>query len=220
VSDVLAEAQNVSRTYRVGGQDVVALADASVRIEASARVALLGPSGSGKSTLLQLLGGIDAPTTGTIRWPAFGAADALRPKNVAFVFQNQSLLAPLTVIENVELPLLLEGQSQAHARASAAKMLETIELAGLADKLPEELSGGQAQRVAFARALVGRPPLLLADEPTGQLDRPTADRLLDAVLHFLDDSGTALVIATHDRDVAARMSQRWTMEHGVLQVAS
>ncbi|HEY8312897.1 MAG TPA: ABC transporter ATP-binding protein [Candidatus Baltobacteraceae bacterium] len=220
MSDVLAEAQNVSRTYRVGGQDVVALADASVRIEASARVALLGPSGSGKSTLLQLLGGIDAPTTGTIRWPAFGAADALRPKNVAFVFQNQSLLAPLTVIENVELPLLLEGQSQAHARASAAKMLETIELAGLADKLPEELSGGQAQRVAFARALVGRPPLLLADEPTGQLDRPTADRLLDAVLHFLDDSGTALVIATHDRDVAARMSQRWTMEHGVLQVAS
>ncbi|HEY8297411.1 MAG TPA: ABC transporter ATP-binding protein [Candidatus Baltobacteraceae bacterium] len=219
MSDALVEARNVSRSYRVGGSEIVALVDASCSIEAGARVALVGPSGSGKSTLLQILGGIDAPTGGAVRWPAFGTIDRLRPHNVAFVFQNMSLLAPLTVLENVELPLLLEGESQSRARAGALQMLESIELAGLAEKLPEELSGGQAQRVAFARALVAKTPLVLADEPTGQLDGPTAERLLDVVMRSLEGTKTALVIATHDRAVAARMEHRWSMEHGILRVS-
>ena len=218
MNEVLVSAQDVSRTYRVGGADVVALAAASCEITAQARIALVGPSGSGKSTLLQILGGIDVPSAGTVRWPALGGIATLRPKNVAFVFQNQSLLAPLSVIENVELPLLLQGEPQDDARAAAAQVLELLDLAELAEKLPEELSGGQAQRVAFARALAAHPPLILADEPTGQLDQLTADRLFDAVLPALAGFKTALLIATHDPHVAARMAQQWKIEHGVLAV--
>ena len=215
----LAVARGVSRTYRAGGETIVAVHDASCTIEAGARIALAGASGSGKSTLLQMLGGIETPTAGELVWPALGARDELRPRHVAFVFQNQNLLAPLTAAENVELPLVLQGASQAAARAAAAEALDAFELTDLRDKLPEELSGGQAQRVAFARAVAARPGLILADEPTGQLDSATADRFLATALALLDAAGIALVLATHDEGVAARLPQRWRMEHGVLRTA-
>ena len=213
---VLAVARGVSRTYRVGGEMIVAVHDASCTVGAGARIALVGASGSGKSTLLQMLGGIETPTSGTIAWPALGKRDGLRPRHVAFVFQNQNLLAPLTAIENVELPLVLQGTLPNRARAAAAEALDAFELADLRDKLPEELSGGQAQRVAFARAVAARPDLILADEPTGQLDSGTADRFLATALALLDAANIALVVATHDERVAARMPLRWAMEHGEL----
>lgn len=213
----LAEADRLRRSYRQGGQEIVALAEASCRIMPNDRIALVGRSGSGKSTLLHLLGGLDTPTSGTLTWPALGERETLRPAKIALVFQTQSLLPPLTVLENVELPLLLDHASAAKAQAAAMEALTRMELDHLADKLPEELSGGQAQRVALARALAYRPPLILADEPTGQLDRPTAQHLFDVLLAALKGSDTALVIATHDLGVAERLATRWPIERGVLK---
>jgi ABC-type lipoprotein export system ATPase subunit len=218
-AEPLAVARGVSRTYRAGGETIVAVRDAECTIDAGARIALVGASGSGKSTLLQMLGGIETPSAGEIVWPALGPRDSLRPRHVAFVFQNQNLLAPLTAAENVALPLVLQGASNAQARAAAARALAAFELAELRDKLPEELSGGQAQRIAFARAVAARPELIFADEPTGQLDSATADRFLATALALLDATGIALVVATHDERVAARMAVRWTMEHGELRTA-
>lgn len=215
-----AVGRELTRTYRVGNETIVAVAQANCTIQAGARIALEGRSGSGKSTLLQMLAGIETPTSGSLAWPAFGPRDRLRPASIAVVFQNQSLLAPLTVIENVELPLVLRGVSQAQARAEADRVLEMFALEDLRDKLPEELSGGQAQRVSFARALAQRPRLILADEPTGQLDGATADHFLSAAFAQLEGTDTAVVIATHDVRVAARMPLHWRMGHGYLEGAT
>jgi putative ABC transport system ATP-binding protein/lipoprotein-releasing system ATP-binding protein len=164
------------------------------------------------------MAGLEVPTTGTLTWPALGERSGLRPAKVALVFQTPSLLAPLTVVENVELPLLLGRVAPDVARAAALDALERLELAYIAEKLPEELSGGQAQRVAMARALAYRPQMILADEPTGQLDHSTAQHEFDVLLTALAGTETALVVATHDSAVAARMAQRWAMHHGVLEV--
>jgi ABC-type lipoprotein export system ATPase subunit len=216
--EVLAYIQNGERTYRRGNMPVVALVSATCAIMPGDRIALVGPSGSGKSTLLHLLGGLDTPTSGILAWPALGARETLRPGKVGFVFQTQSLLAPMTVVENVEIPLLLGQVSAEKARATALDMLERIELESLAEKLPEELSGGQAQRVAIARALTCGPKLILADEPTGQLDHPTAQHLFDVLLAALEGTDTALLVATHDMTVAERMHTLWRMQHGTLEV--
>ena len=215
--DILVEAQDLERTYRVGRTPVHALRSATCRVESGERIALVGASGSGKSTLLHLMSGIDAPSGGRLRWPALGERHELRPSRVAFVFQVMSLLPSLTAWENAALPLLLGGDTDS-ARDHALAALDRLELASIADKLPEELSGGQAQRVAIARALAYRPRLVLADEPTGQLDHPTAQRLLDTWLGALEGTETTLVIATHDADVAAKMDAVWTIERGVLSV--
>ncbi|MGH2412149.1 MAG: ABC transporter ATP-binding protein [Microcystaceae cyanobacterium] len=220
MTEILVKAENVGRTYQQGKASVVALASASCQVAPGDRLALMGPSGSGKSTLLYLMGGLERPTSGTIAWPALGSRETLRPAKMAFVFQMPSLLAPLTVVENVELPLLL-GQKEAYlARKAAIEGLERLGLSALANKLPEELSGGQAQRVAVARALASRPRLILADEPTGQLDRPTARILFDGLLATLEGTDTALVVATHDRTVAERLDSVWHMEHGILMANS
>ncbi len=218
MAEVLAYIQNGGRTYRRSNTPVVALVSATCAIMPGDRIALVGPSGSGKSTLLHLLGGLDTPTSGILTWPALGARETLRPGKIGFVFQTQSLLAPMTVIENVEIPLLLGQVSAEKARATALDMLERIGLESLAEKLPEELSGGQAQRVAVARALACRPKLILADEPTGQLDHPTAQHLFDVLLAALEGTDTALLVATHDMTVAERMHTVWRMQHGTLEV--
>jgi ABC-type lipoprotein export system ATPase subunit len=216
--EVLAYIQNGGRAYRRGNTPVVALVSATCAIMPGDRIALVGPSGSGKSTLLHLLGGLDTPTSGILAWPALGARETLRPGKIGFVFQTQSLLASMTVVENVEIPLLLGQVSAEKARATALDMLERIELESLAEKLPEELSGGQAQRVAIARALTCGPKLILADEPTGQLDHPTAQHLFDVLLAALEGTDTALLVATHDMTVAERMHTVWRMQHGTLEV--
>ena len=215
----LAVARGVTRAYRAGAETVVAVRDASCAIPPGARIGLVGASGSGKSTLLQLLGGLESPSSGELAWPALGPRETLRPRHIAFVFQNQNLLAPLTVLENVALPLVLRGATHGAAQRAAAQTLARLELDELRDKLPEELSGGQAQRAAFARAIAVQPELILADEPTGQLDTATAERFLASVLAMLEERGTALVVATHDPRVAARLERRWEMLHGELRAA-
>ena len=220
----LVEATCAGRDFSQAGRRVPALRPATCRVLPGERIALVGPSGSGKSTLLHLMAGLDRPTSGSIAWPALGAGDDLRPGKLAFVPQMPSLIASLNVVENVELPLLLGesagGESAGGERAAALAALDRLGLAALAERLPEELSGGQAQRVAMARALAGKPRLLLADEPTGQLDQANASALFDALLAFAASHGTALVVATHDAGVAARLDRVWHMAHGLLEVSA
>jgi ABC-type lipoprotein export system ATPase subunit len=212
----LARCAGAARTYGAGAAATVALQPTECEVWPGARIALVGPSGSGKSTLLHLLAGLDAPTLGEVTWPALGGRDDLRPGPVAVVFQGPSLLPPLTVEENVALPLVLDGAHDGEAHESARRALEVIELAALADKLPEEISAGQAQRVAIARALAGEPALILADEPTGQLDRATGAHVVDVLLDAARHSGAALVVATHDPTVATRLDERFQMRSGRL----
>ena len=211
------EAIGVGRSYRKGDDSFVALEPATCRIAAGDCIALVGPSGSGKSTLLNLMAGFDRPSLGRIAWPALGPAENLRPGKVAFIFQMPSLLPALNVVENVELPLLL-GRLAGDCHGAALAALDLLGLDELAEKLPDELSGGQAQRVAIARAVGSRPLLLLADEPTSQLDQTTASQVLDTILAHFAGSQTAIVVATHDLSVADRMDRRWWMDHGVLRL--
>lgn len=216
MSEAYVVANDLGRTYAHNGTRDVALVSATCTVRSGERIALVGRSGSGKSTLLHLLGGLDIPTQGTIIWPAFGDRAHLRPRCIAFVFQSPSLLPALTVRENVALPLLLDHVSPDRAQQTARAVLDRLALGDLAGKLPEELSGGQAQRVGIARALAGQPRLILADEPTGQLDRTTADHLMDTLLAVLVDTDTALIVATHDERLANRMGRIWRMRDGRL----
>ena len=215
----LARCRGAGRTYGAGATATVALQPTDCAVPARARIALVGPSGSGKSTLLHLLAGLDEPSVGTVDWPAIGNRGALRPGPVGVVFQGPSLLAPLTVLENVALPAVLAGTPDREARDEARLALETLGLSELADKLPEEISGGQAQRVAVARALAGEPRLLLADEPTGQLDHASAQVLMATLLAAAARTGAALVVATHDSVVADRLTERWELHDGRLEAA-
>ena len=213
-STPLARCQDVARTYGRGTNAVVALSGIECEIIPADRIALVGPSGSGKSTLLHILAGLDTPTRGHTTWPAIGERSALRPGPIGVVFQSPSLLPPLDVLENVSLPLLLAGMKPAAARDAASAALELLGLAQLASKLPEELSGGQAQRVAVARVLASSPRLILADEPTGQLDHVIGSRVIDVLFEAADASGAALVISTHDVTIAERFTSVWRMQNG------
>jgi putative ABC transport system ATP-binding protein/lipoprotein-releasing system ATP-binding protein len=215
MTEILFEADDVSRCFSVGDEKVWALVDASCRVTAGERIAVVGPSGCGKSTLLNLMAGLDEPTSGTLHWPSLGPLSNLRPQKLTMVFQTISLVPALTCLENVALPLLLAGNSSA-AWAHAKEAMAILKIEDLASRIPNDLSGGQAQRVAMARAIAGAPRLILADEPTGQLDRATSAFLLDQVLKWQSRSGAALVIATHDESVAERMEHVWRMDHGHL----
>lgn len=213
---VLVRARSAARTFGEGPTAVVAVHGIDCEVEAGQRIALMGPSGSGKTTLLHLLAGLDRPTTGTVEWPAIGTASDLRPGPVAVVFQAPSLLPPLDVRENVALPLLLAGWPRDAAADAAAHALDRLHLTDLAAKLPEELSGGQAQRVAVARALAGQPLLILADEPTGQLDHQSGAAVTEALIAAATHTGAALLVNTHDPAVAEHLAIHWTMRGGTL----
>jgi ABC-type lipoprotein export system ATPase subunit len=208
-----------ARTYGQGPRAVVALQPTTCEVPPAARIALVGPSGSGKSTLLHLMAGLDDPTLGAVSWPGIGTRADLRPGRVAMVFQGPSLLPPLTVAENVALPLVLGGVDHREAARRAAVALDLLGLGELGDKLPEEVSGGQSQRVAVARALAGDPVLILADEPTGQLDHVTGAEVVEVLLAAAGHSGAALVVSTHDPAVADRLDERWEMSDGRLSTA-
>jgi len=208
----------LGRTYSQGKASIRALTGVTCEVTNGARIALIGPSGSGKSTLLHLMAGIDTPTEGTVSWPALGRKEELRPRKIGIVFQTMSLLAALTALENAELPLLFSGASADAARVAALKTLTALGLESVAYKLPDELSGGQAQRVAVARALASQPRMILADEPTGQLDHATARDLFNVLLSSLASSDTALVVATHDQTIADLMENIWVVRHGRLEV--
>lgn len=220
MTEMLVHAHHLSKIYRsAGGLPIAVLRDASCMVAAADRIAVEGPSGSGKSTLLMILGGLMSPTAGDISWPALGNRSDLQPLQVAFVFQTPSLFPALNILQNVMLPLILAGRSTSSIER-AKRLLDRFDLASLSDKLPEELSGGQAQRIAMVRALMVRPRLLIADEPTGQLDGPTAEAFLDAVLEQLGETPAALLVATHDGKVAERMHTRWAMDYGRLSATS
>ena len=216
MTEPLVLAIGATRSFGHEAATAVALRSATCDVLPGGRIALTGPSGSGKSTLLRLLGGLDIPSFGSVSWPALGPLASLRPRQITDVFQGPSLLTPLTVLDNVRLPLLLAGEDDEPATRAALDLLRRFGVAELRDKLPEEISGGQAQRVAIARALVVRPALVLADEPTGQLDSQTAATTLTELFASLDEFGAAVVIATHDPLVAARCATHWAMRGGQL----
>jgi ABC-type lipoprotein export system ATPase subunit len=205
-----------ARSYGQGPAARVALRQTDCEVPPRARIALMGPSGSGKSTLLHLMAGLDDPTVGTVEWPAIGPRAALRPGPVAMIFQGPSLLPALSVIENVMLPLILAGSGPDDARTRAEQALEQLELSELRHKLPEEISGGQAQRVAICRALAGGPRLILADEPTGQLDREIGAHVVDLLLEAADHAEAAVVLSTHDPAMASRLDRQWLIADGAL----
>jgi putative ABC transport system ATP-binding protein len=195
---------------------VRALRGVSCTLRPGVQVALTGPSGSGKSTLLHLLAGLDTPTGGTIAWPGLDGSPEGRPGLIGMVFQGPSLLPPLDVTENIALPLLLAGFTETQAREQARAALHDVGLDELAARLPEELSGGQAQRVAVARALAVRPRVILADEPTGQLDSAHAAQVVGLLLDAATMLGAALVLSTHDLTIAERLPERWRMADGLM----
>lgn len=218
MSEAYVQMKNVKRVYSQGERTFEALKSATCTVMPKDWIVVMGPSGSGKSTLLQLMGGLDMPTSGMISWPALGNIHTLHPKQIGFVFQSPSLIPSLNVIENVKLPLILMDIDDKMAHEMSFEMLRYIELNELSEKLPEELSGGQLQRIALARALVVEPKLILADEPTGHLDHPTAQKLFDVLLDYIDGLDTALVVATHDETIAQHMKTQWRIQHGVLEV--
>ena len=215
--EALVVGNDLSRTYGRGPTALVAVHQANCVVHPGDQITLTGPSGSGKSTLLHLLAGLDTPTTGEVGWPALGGPPAsLAPGAIGLVFQGPSLLPDLNVIENVALPLVLAGQLNAEARRRALAVLDELDLGELADKLPEEISGGQAQRASVARALVGQPRLILADEPTGQLDHASAAVVVTLLTGHAVALGAGLVVTTHDPLIADRFDVRWAMVDGRL----
>ncbi|WP_163746393.1 ABC transporter ATP-binding protein [Mycolicibacterium helvum] len=204
----------VNKSYRRGDELVHVLVDFDFALDAGEFVVVTGPSGAGKSTLLHIAGGLDAPDTGTVAvtghdvWSMrAGSRAAFRRRNLGFVFQFFNLVPMLTAVENVSLPLVLDGVSARTADARAVELLDRIGLGDRAKHRPAELSGGQMQRVAVARALVARPSIVLADEPTGNLDSHSSTEVLDLLRSLSDEDGTAVVMVTHD-PAAARYGTR------------
>ncbi|MGC4848091.1 ABC transporter ATP-binding protein [Micromonospora sp. DT15] len=217
------EAVDVSRTYQLDGVSVEALRGVSLTVQPGDYVALVGPSGSGKSTLMHLLGGLDRPTGGRL---VIGGRDVnalappematLRNETIGFVFQAFHLLPRTSAVENVALPLVYRGVPARQRRERAAAMLGRVGLGHRLDHRPNQMSGGEQQRVAIARALVTEPTVLLADEPTGNLDSATGAAVLGLLEQLNVESGVALVMVTHDQEVAARAHRRITMRDGVV----
>jgi len=212
----------VTKRYQQKGRTVEALAGIDLELKAGDFVAIQGPTGGGKSTLLQLLGALDKPTSGTITLGGTALSGAssselgrLRAKEIGFVFQGFNLIPTLTAFENVEMALDPLGYPAAERRARAAEALAQVQLADRHDHLPTELSGGQQQRVAIARAIVKQPSVLLADEPTGNLDEQTRDEIM-AVLEDLNGAGLTLIVVTHDSHVARRAHRRLRLTKGTV----
>lgn len=216
MTDVLVQCDRLGRTYGRGERVVVALHDVSCTVRATDRTALTGPSGSGKSTLLHLMAGLDHSTSGTVVWPAWDGSPFGHPARAGLVFQEASLIPSLSAVENAAFPLLVQGVDPDEAEERASEALRLVGIRAVASHEPEELSGGQAQRVAIARALATRPALVLADEPTGKLDRSTGAHVVDLLVHACAEVGAGLVVATHDAAVARRMDTAWVLSDGEL----
>jgi putative ABC transport system ATP-binding protein len=217
--------EGVERRYERGGTTVHALRGVDLTIDAGELVAVEGPSGSGKSTLLQLLGALDSPTAGRVDFDGTALADAgdkaltaLRSRSIGFVFQQFNLIPTLTAKENVEVAMLPTKTGRARRAERALALLGQVGLADRADHLPSRLSGGEQQRVAVARALANGPRVLLADEPTGNLDSTTADEVVGLLARLCDDEGVTVVVVTHDDEVASRARRRIRLRNG--EVAS
>jgi ABC-type lipoprotein export system ATPase subunit len=223
VPEPIVRIVDVVKEYRADGQAVRALNGVSLDVEAGQFVALVGRSGCGKTTLLNLAGAMDAPSSGEVLIDGRSTSkldDAgltfLRREKVGFIFQSFQLLPTLSVVENVELPLLLAGRASASARASAVERLAWVEMRDYASRMPHQLSGGQMQRVAIARSLVHEPRLLLADEPTGNLDTVTGNLILELVRRIAAEGGAAVMMATHSAEAAAAADVLVRMRDGLV----
>ena len=226
MNGVVLSCQNLSKTYAGDAEAVCVLSDVSFDLEAGESVAIVGASGSGKSTFLHLLGGLDQPTSGDVliagrSWQAMSEKERgyWRNRHMGFVYQHHHLLPEFTALENVAMPLLVRGLTKHDAEAEACVWLERV---GLGHRLllsPSALCGGERQRTSFARALVTRPSCVLADEPTGNLDRQTAAQVFALFRELSAESGVAFVLVSHDPDLAAQLDRTLRLQDGILSVA-
>ncbi len=223
VSNVIVDAREVGRSFAMPAGPVHAVRDVTLQIRAGDHIAVRGPSGCGKSTLLHMLGVVDAPSSGTLLFDGQDVSrlsdarrSALRLRRIGFIFQRFFLLPMLTAAENVELPLSEAGASRRDRQERTKALLDYVGLAARADHRPSQLSGGEMQRVAIARALANNPQLLLADEPTGELDEATGAQIA-ALLDRVNADGTALVIVTHDSTLAGRAARVLMMRDGRIE---
>ena len=207
---VIIEAQEITKVYRLGDIDLHALSGVSLTIEKGEFIAVMGPSGSGKSTFMNILGCLDKPTSGSYLLENIATGNlnrdelaAIRNKKIGFIFQGFNLLPRTSAIENVELPMLYDGMPAKDRKEKALEALKSVALEGRGDHHPNQLSGGQQQRVAIARALVNNAPIILADEPTGNLDSKTSAEIMELFVKLNTESNITIILVTHENDIAA-----------------
>ena len=222
-STSILNCRQLTKRYDQGGLDVEVLKGVDLNIEKGERVAIMGASGSGKSTLLHLLGGLEKASSGEvildgidINKVSAAKLAKLRNKSLGFIYQSHHLLGEFTVLENVAMPLLIAGVSVKQARIRAAELLQRVGLGHRVEHKPGELSGGERQRAAVARALINKPCLILADEPTGNLDSKTADQVYQLMLELNQELNVSFLVVTHDHELAARMGKVLHMEDGLI----
>ncbi|WP_392563063.1 lipoprotein-releasing ABC transporter ATP-binding protein LolD [Orbus sturtevantii] len=224
-SNALISTKNLSKSYQDGKSVIEVLKDVTFSINAKAMTSIIGSSGSGKSTLLHILGGLDKPTSGEVIFKSQTLNSlsevqkaALRNKEIGFVYQFHHLLADFSALENIAMPLLIAGVKSKEAQERAFDMLNAINLSHRAKHRPAELSGGERQRIAIGRALINHPSIVMADEPTGNLDHSTAEIIFELLITLNQQYGTAFLVVTHDLSLARKMDQQYMMSQGTLNL--